>query len=681
MTKRVIACLAALTLALSLLPVTALADELEVQTPNTIVEVSGGESGASQSEGTTTGGTEETGSTEGEGTGSGDESQETAYVAQIGEDKYEALDEAVAAAKDGATITLLANCKTAGLNLDKNLTIAGSTEKTFTVTFKDNGIALWGKALTFKDCAVRMTGIGSTPYTAEWNWMAICASEGASLTLENATMTMDGTNAGDAHAIYFCSNNQLNLMNSSLTIRNYAQDALEWNGGDGGYNVNFIKSTFVSDHNRSGFTGRFVATFDNSKVDVINSTGNGSNGSHFDIKNGSVVRFNDNGSHGLSAGWLTIDNSTVEALRNGANGVHTGSTLTIRNNAVVTIRENRCAISSKWSIPGALYVTGGQGSTIDATSTVTITDNLGSGILLKSGDLTVAEGAKLTITNNKAEKLGQGGGVNVRGNLVLPEGTVLYNNHAAKAGDDIYVEKTDAYTGTITFGPVGSNWTLNSDPDCGHRIDGWYYDGQEKTVEGENGQTEIAVSPRWNGKTTKDGLCLEGRDEYYKLYAPTKEAVSAPLALKAAHGYLNNNPPVIRDQYYTVTVNYVDVDGNTVAPSYTTGSLKEGTAYDVTAQDAIAIPGYTYKTTTGDPTTGTLNGNKVVTVVYTKTADIDDGNTPTDPGDPGSDIDDPNTPTSPAEPPKTGDMMPLFAALTTLSAAAIVLLAKKREEA
>lgn len=676
MTKRVIACLAALTLALSLLPVTALADEPEVQTPNTTVEVSGGESGASQSEGTTTGGTEETGSTEGEGTGSGDESQETAYVAQIGEDKYETLDEAVAAAADGDTITLLADCETAGLELRKSLTIAGSEGETFTVTFNDKGIALWGKALTFKNCAVSMTGIGSTPYTAEWNWMAICASKGASLTLENATMTMDGTGTGKkAHAIYFCSNNQLNLTNSNLTIQNYAQDALEWDGGNGGYNVNLTNSTFVSDHNRSGFTGSFVATIDNSKVDVINSTGNGSNGSHFDIKNGSVVRFNDNGSHGLSAGWLTIDNSTVEALRNGANGVHTGSTLTIRNNAVVTIRENRCAISSKWTIPGALHVTGGQGSTIDATSTVTITDNLGSGILLKSGDLTVAEGAKLTITNNKAEKLGQGGGVNVRGNLVLPEGTVLYNNHAAEAGDDIYS------TGTITFGPVGSNWTLNSDPDCGHRIDGWYLDGQEKT-ETKNDANEVVTTPiRWNGKTTKDGLCLEGRDEYYKLYAPAEEPVTALLALKAAHGYLNNNPPVIRDQYYTVTVNYVDEAGNTVAPSYSTGSLKSGTAYDVTAQDAIAIPGYTYKTTTGDPTTGTLNGNKVVTVVYTKTADIDDGNTPTDPGDPGSDIDDPNTPTSPAEPPKTGDMMPLFAALTTLSAAAIVLLSKKREEA
>lgn len=670
MTKRVIACLAALTLALSLLPVTALADELEVQTPNTTVEVSGGESGASQSEGTTTGGTEET--------GSGDESQETAYVAQIGEDKYKTLDEAVAAAADGATITLLADCETAGLELRKNLTIAGLEGETFTVTFSDKGIALWGKALTFKNCAVSMTGIGSTPYTAEWNWMTICASKGASLTLENATMTMDGTGTEKGllatHAIYFCSDNQLNLTDSSLTIRNYAQDALEWDGGDGGYNVKLTNSTFVSDHNRSGFTGSFVATIDNSEVDVINSTGNGSNGSHFDIKNGSVVRFNDNGSHGLSAGWLTIDNSTVEALRNGANGVHTGSTLTIRNNAVVTIRENRCAISSKWTIPGALYVTGGQGSTIDATSTVTITDNLGSGILLKSDDLTVAEGAKLTITNNKAEKLGQGGGVNVRGNLVLPEGTVLYNNHAAEAGDDIYS------TGTITFGPVGSNWTLNSAPDCGHRIDGWYYDGQAGTETKDADGTTVAA-PRWNGETTKDGICLEGKVKYYELFSDTGKPIEATLALKAAHGYLNNNPPVIRDQYYTVTVNYVDEAGNTVAPSYSTGSLKEGTAYDVTAQDAIAIPGYTYKTTTGDPTTGTLNGNKVVTVVYTKTADIDDGNTPTDPGDPGSDIDDPNTPLDPAEPPKTGDAMPLFAGMAAVSAAAIVLLAKKREEA
>ncbi len=674
MTKRVIACLAALTLALSLLPVTALADEPEVQTPNTTVEVSGGESGASQSEGTTTGGTEET--------GSGDESQETAYVAQIGEDKYKTLDEAVAAAADGDTITLLADCETAGLELRKNLTIAGLEGETFTVTFSDKGIALWGKALTFKNCAVSMTGIGSTPYTAEWNWMAICASKDASLTLENATMTMDGADAGNAHAIYFCSNNRLNLTNSKLIIQNYAQDALEWDGGDGGYNVNLTNSTFVSDHNRSGFAGTFVATIDNSEVDVINSTGNGSNGTYYTVKNGSKVLFDGNGCWGISAWRIDMSNESVlTATNNGYSGIWT-RVLNVDSSCTLNVEGNGTEATSSANNAGIVF----QGnkeytSTIEKGANVTIVNNAGSGIYTKQAVCNLTIGSA-TITNNGAGKVNKngtgaerGGGVYNVGTMVLGEDVVLYNNHATTAGDDIYS------TGTITFGPVGSNWTLD---DCGHRIDGWYYDGQEtKEVPVEGGEEGAAATTpiRWNGKTAKDGLCLEGRDEYYKLYTPAEGAVTAPLALKAAHGYLNNNPPVIRDQYYTVTVNYVDEAGNTIAPSYSTGSLKSGTAYDVTAQDAIAIPGYSYKTTTGDSTTGTLNGNKVVTVVYTKTADIDDGNTPTDPGDPGSDIDDPNTPTSPAEPPKTGDMMPLFAALTTLSAAAIVLLSKKREEA
>ena len=67
---------------------------------------------------------------------------------------------------------------------------------------------------------------------------AICASQNASLTLNGSTMSMDGTGTSDAHAIYFCSNNKLNLNASTLRISNYAQDALEWNRGDGNYNIN-----------------------------------------------------------------------------------------------------------------------------------------------------------------------------------------------------------------------------------------------------------------------------------------------------------------------------------------------------------------------------------------------------------------------------------------------------------
>ena len=56
------------------------------------------------------------------------EGEET-YVAKIGEQKYTTLDEAIEAAKDGDTIVLLADCETKGMNLKKNLSIDGGTDK------------------------------------------------------------------------------------------------------------------------------------------------------------------------------------------------------------------------------------------------------------------------------------------------------------------------------------------------------------------------------------------------------------------------------------------------------------------------------------------------------------------------------------------------------------------------
>ena len=141
------------------------------------------------------------------------------------------------------------------------------------------------------------------------------------------------------------------------------------------------------------------------------------------------------------------------------------------------------------------------------------------------------------------------------------------------------------------------------------------------------------------------------------------------------------NPPVGPSyDYYTVTVNYYDKDsGEVIHTAYTT-TQREYTAYDVTAQDKIAITGYTYVETTGDTLTGTLNGNKVINVYYTKDNDIDDGNTPTDPG---TDIGDDDVPVTPAKPPKTGDSMGLWIAATMVSGMGLIWLSlsgKKRKE-
>lgn len=92
--------------------------------------------------------------------------------------------------------------------------------------------------------------------------------------------------------------------------------------------------------------------------------------------------------------------------------------------------------------------------------------------------------------------------------------------------------------------------------------------------------------------------------------------------------------------YYDVTVNYYDEEGNAIAPSHTE-NIREGLRYDVTAYDAIAIEGYTYVETTGDALTGTVNGNKTINVYYTAETELDDGDTPLDPG-PGEDPDIPD---------------------------------------
>lgn len=438
-------------------------------------------------------------------------------VARIGEREYNTFDEAVAAAKNGETVTLLADAETAGLNLSKDLTIDGGDGHA--LNFTDKGIALWGHALVLKNVNASMTGIGSTPYTAEWKWMAVGVSGGASITLDNASLAMDGAKtASGTHAIYFTGDNKLNLKNgSNLSIKNYPQDALEWDGGSG-YNVNIEgNSTYTSDHNRSGFTGTFHATIDHSTVNVVNSTGNGSNGSHFNIKNGSTVDFSGNGSHGLSAGNLTIDNSTVTAKDNALTGIiFTGKGEFKSANVQISGTKG----TSYWNA-GMRLMKVNASLDVDAASTVSITGNKVTGLYLDGGShATFAEGAKLTITGNDASQENcstkkdfaqMGGGVMVRSNanLSLPASARIDNNHAALAGDDLCAEQG----AKISFGKTVEGDTLTAFNGCGDAITGWFDDSKD-----------ARWCAHWTDNTPWHVDAVEAR------------SYETPVALKAAHG-------------------------------------------------------------------------------------------------------------------------------------------------
>ena len=272
----------------------------------------------------------------------------------------------------------------------------------------------------------------------------------------------------------------------------------------------------------SGGGGGFIGTFDinitDSTVKVINNRSYGSNGSNFNIKN-SDVTFANNGSHGLSAGNLYISNSNVTANHNAYIGIAVNGEMKISESSVVTVTEN--AYGSLGYAAMRLY--NDYPFTIDGTSKLYIKDNSNTGLYVRQGQLTVADGAYLEITGNQVTNNqldGYGGGIyvgygdNYDPTVVLPADAKIYNNYATNGGDDIYVSQGKNGP-SLTFGKVGTDWVLD---DCKHLIDGWYLDGEDA---------------RWQ-------VCglAEGEERYAVEYPLESETVTVTglIALKAAHG-------------------------------------------------------------------------------------------------------------------------------------------------
>ncbi|MDO5152578.1 MAG: VWA domain-containing protein [Eubacteriales bacterium] len=447
------------------------------------------------------------------------------FVAQIGSEKYETLGEAFQKActisqetNTTVTVEVLTDCEEKANNIQikngGNVIVKAADGANVTVTLTGTGAyqatTVTNSSLTFQNLTIIDTSL-------------IALYENAILTFDNVNLSMDGTNVQVvSNGYYSCAialenpKTTLVFKNSKVHIENYpgTGSGIRWDSELDGYSIKFLNGTnFTVTKCYSGFTGTNNITIEDSTVNVYENRGNGSNGSNFEIKN-STVNFNNNGSHGLSAGKLLIDNSTVTANGNGGNGIHTNSTLTIQNKSTVTVAENKCSISSKWTIPGAVHI--GAGDSVIKDSTVMIQNNSGSGIYQKSasGSLTIEDSANVTIVKNTAEKLGLGGGIYVNGTVTLANNVVLYNNHAGTAGDDIY------NVGTITFGKVGSNWALDGAPDCTDAIDGWYVDAENNRWVAH--KTPVHVEEFTSGTVTSSS--------------------ENPLALKAAHKLIPLQP-------------------------------------------------------------------------------------------------------------------------------------------
>ena len=277
-------------------------------------------------------------------------------------------------------------------------------------------------------------------------------------------------------------------------------------------------------------------TFDVSNNDNNGLDGGRGNNAALDAQGYHIIA-NDNGNIGINISKLndgktasTIENCIVEANGNGKDGFYTNKSLEIINSTVKTNENNsnglnfftssgnlsivNSSVTAEENTKSGLYFYGKELTTSGDTS-ISLNSNQNSGLYVYRGTADLS-GADVTIMTNNTSS--NGGGIYNKGELTLPDGAKVYNNHATKAGDDIYNDKN----ATITNLPsVGADWILS---DCNDLIDGWYDDSAKVDSDPNTG--------RW-----------EMHDETQRHILPfTESTISEVTALKAAHGI--PTPPV-----------------------------------------------------------------------------------------------------------------------------------------
>lgn len=589
-------------------------------------------------------------------------------VAQVGDTTYTSLDEAVEKAPEGSTIVLLADC-TLNKGFNKTLTFTGNGKITIDKQLKTDGenwmcFGLYdpSRVLTFDGAGVSVewTSDGTAPWLMLSLSGTLNVTNGASLTFQFDSRTTNARNA-----IYMNEGATINVSNgSTFQILGIGTE------GTAGQSIQLDKtgtsfinvtgnSTFLIDGTNRGYVNSPNIKVADSTFTVQNCTSNASNGGTLTAVN-SEVTYQNNAGHGLSVGSVSLENSSLLSHNNGLYGVYVSNSFLVDGTSTLTVTNN----SYDGDCAGVNLTAGVTDGRVEKGAVVTISNNFCSG-LSNRGVCTFEEGSVLTITNNINDKgsASYGGGVyNTKdtAKLVLPSDAKIYNNHAVTGGDDIY------NTGTITFGPVGSNWVLD---DCGHTIKGWYDD---------------SAGARW---------VYPDHTEEFTAFADGP--VTTPISLKAAHSTISGGGGGGGGTtYYTLTVRYLEEGTDQALVNAYTVSKAAYTYYDVTSYIDQAIEGYSISQVAGDPITGTMDGNKEILVYYIADEDVTDPETPLnpDPGDgDGTDIGDGEVPLNPdpdtdvpdTDVPKTGDTMGLWLALAALSAGglAVLTLTERRKKA
>ena len=476
------------------------------------------------------------------------ETAESKTVATIGNATYASLDEALAAANSGDTIELQQDGVIATTNtISKAVTIKGNGKYSVEVKSQsgtdDGRLNISGAGLLTFDNAKVSFGNPS-------NWSVVMSDSGKLSFVNGSAATFT------QHGIYTVGSGvEINVDKSSLTFSGTSYTSLmnEYQNGKGYAKINVTNGGDLT---------------------VEKSAINGATGFAIKVKS-AELHIDNNGNQGLVRCLTKLDASkaTISGNDYGITGYKGLDNLTLTNGSELEMANNKSAGIFLWggnvdvqdgtklSITG----TGAEGVKQDAGFTgaiacarsaanvnlsddaaVSLVDNPAGGIN-SDGTIYVGKGTEILRNGSAAEV---GGGIWNRGTVTVADGAKLYNNHASKAGDDIYS------TGVMDFKATGSDWQLDGNlGNCGHAIDGWYDDAEG--------------TRRWSAHNNSKHV-----------NAVEAGKLEGALALKAAHGLA------------CVDYAYVgEAPSDAVLPS-TDVDLEFGSAYTAKAQASVA--GWTF---------------------------------------------------------------------------------------
>lgn len=485
-----------------------------------------------------------------------DDPAATHPVAKIRDVSYATLDEALSAAKDGDVIELMGDASTeSGFGIyGTSLTIKGNGH---VITANNHGIYVAKKGevagnLTFDGVTLNLAPLTGTPTVAGdgYKWAACVINYDCSLSFNNSKVAFASAGSSVDTGIYYHARSKVNLSATTMSVSGFSANGICSDVNPGGTEtytteLNVLAgSTLDVTSNKAGITAGVQVTIDSSRLTNSNNRGNGSNGADYIARNGAVVEVCGNGVHGMSARNIRIsDSSSVVCNGNAYYGVTFYGKMEIDGTSSLTADGN----ASKSG--GGLRVASKTATAHVASGAIVEINENGRNGLENYGTFTFDEGAKLTVMRN--HETSRGGGVyNSRtGVLTLPSDAAIYNNHADKAGDDIYSE------GSFTFGSTGSGWQLDDKSgNCSHAIDGWYDD---------------AADARWSAHGDTKHVAATAAGSY-----------QGAIALKAAHGLAR------------VDYQYVGTRPNGANLPAADEDLELGSAYTAKSQDPVT--GWTF---------------------------------------------------------------------------------------